>query len=70
MYNILYFSNIIAFFSNASNFFFRNFFTLKKRYFSIFFLCCYKIGTPFAELKSKPCTKNKMKGLKNGICKR
>lgn len=42
----------------------------KKDIFQYFFLCCYKIGTPFAKLKSKPCTKNKMKGLKNGICKR
>ena len=46
MYNILYFSNIIAFFSNASNFFFRNFFTLKKRYFSDFSF----IGTRLARL--------------------
>ena len=70
MYNILYFSNIIAFFSNASKFFFRKFFYAQKKIFFRFFLYWYKIGTPFAELKSKPCTKNKMKGLKNGICKR
>ena len=39
MYNILYFSNIIAFFSNASNFFFRNFFYAQKKiFFNIFSL--------------------------------